>query len=85
MRKKDEICIKIYSKNKEYIYWFLSKKCSWLLEEEVFDIMLNVCRILSDNVDEVCNLHSEILQRKWLIKLAYDQAAKYEMKRGLNE
>lgn len=37
----------------------------------------NVCRILSDNANEVYNLHSEILQRKWLIKLAYDQAAKY--------
>lgn len=77
MLEKSEICIKIYNQNKECIYCFLSKKCPWLSEEAVFKVMLNVCRILSDNANEVYNLHSEILQRKWLIKLAYDQAAKY--------
>lgn len=80
MQKKNEICIKIYSENKECIYWFLSKKCSWLSEEEIFNVMLNICIILSGNEKVVYNLRSEFLQRKWLIKLAYNQAAKYSEK-----
>lgn len=80
MRKKSELCIKIYDNNKESIYWFLSKKCSWLSEEAVFEVMLNVCRILSGSADEVCNLRSEFSQRKWLFKIAYDQAVKYNKK-----
>lgn len=77
MRKKSEQCIKIYDDNKGYIYWFLSKKCSWLPEEAIYEVILNVCRILSCNADEVCNLSSELSQRNWLIKTAYDQAVKY--------
>lgn len=85
MQKKNEKCVKIYNENKELVYWFLSKKCPWLLEEEVYDIMLNVWRILSSGVDEVCNLRSEYLQSKWLIELAYVQAVKYNEDEEVNE
>lgn len=84
MWNKTKLSIKIYNENKKHIYWFLLRECSWLSREEVYEVMSDTCRIFSENIDEVYNLHSEFLQRKWLLKLAHDQAVKYIKEEEVN-
>lgn len=48
-----KICQKIYEENVERVRWYLWKKFEWLNEEDARDIMQDVWRILSENIETV--------------------------------
>lgn len=38
----EKICLKIYEENKVLLYQYLRKKCTWLSEDDIQNIMLIV-------------------------------------------
>ena len=52
-KKEEEIYLRIYEENKERMYWLLRKKCTWLKEDEIPDIMQEVWEALSVNFQKV--------------------------------
>lgn len=73
-----EICLKIYEENKDCIYWYLKKKCTWLSDDDVHDIMFAVWLELSSNIQEVYNLSNKTMQSAWLLSVTHRQALHYK-------
>lgn len=70
MNKKEQaVCQKIYEENHERIRWYLWKHYSWMKEDDVFDIMQDVWKELSQHISKVAK-RSEAGQWAWLVTVA---------------
>lgn len=83
-KKEEEIYLRIYEENKERMYWLLRKKCTWLKEDEIPDIMQEVWEALSVNFQKVSEWN-EAAQWSWLATVAYNQAVNVIRKRVKRE
>lgn len=85
MKKYEEtICLKIYEENEVRLSWYLRKKCTWLNEEDVHDVMQEVWKALSENIEKVGEWNKGA-QWKWLASVAHNQAAYYARKNSTKE
>lgn len=85
MEKYEEtICLKIYEENEMRLSWYLRKKCMWLNEEDIYDVMQEVWKALSENIQKV-GMWDGGSQWKWLASVAYKQAAYYARKNSTKE
>ena len=71
-----KICQKIYEENVERVRWYLWKKFEWLNEEDVRDIMQDVWRILSENIETVGEW-PPAAQWKWLKTVAHNRVISF--------
>lgn len=67
--KEKTMCEEIYERNHERINWYLWKYYGWLGTHDVYDIMQDVWKELSQHITEV-GQWNEAAQWGWLIKVA---------------
>ena len=80
-KKEEEIYLRIYEANKERMYWLLRKKCTWLKEDEIPDIMQEVWEALSVNFQKVSDDSKGQIN---LGNMALNQSRKAKEKRMLS-
>lgn len=74
MNKREEtICLRIYEENRVRVHWYLRNNYSWLNEEDISDVMQEVWRALTENIEKVCEWDS-VSQFKWLLTVTRNQA-----------
>lgn len=73
-KEEAAICLKIYEENCDRISWYLRRKYGWLNEEDVNDVMQEVWKALSENIEKV-GAWNPPSQWGWLATVASHQAA----------
>lgn len=68
-----EIYLRIYEENKERLYWMIVKRCNWLEQDEISDIMQETWEALGVNIQKVSEWEKSA-QWSWLVMVAYNQA-----------
>lgn len=81
--KQRQICAKIYEDNVERVRWYLWRKFEWLNKEDAHDIMQDVWRILSENIDTVGEW-PPVAQWKWLETVAHNRVISFLRKAERN-
>ena len=76
-KHQQEICQYIYEEQKQSIYWYLRTHFGWLGDEDVHDVMSEVWLAMCQNVDRLSQL-DEIAQRKYLFRVAHNQAVNFQ-------
>ena len=74
----EKICLKIYEENKVLLYKYLRKKCTWLSEDDIQNIMLIVWEELCVNVRAVYILKNKESQSMWLLSVTHRLAREYK-------
>lgn len=74
----EKICLKIYEENKVLLYKYLRKKCTWLSEDDIQNIMLIVWEELCLNVRAVYKLKNKESQLMWLLSVTHRLAREYK-------
>lgn len=72
-KEESKNCLRIYEENNKRINWYLRRKCSWLSEDDICDVMQEVWKALSENIHRV-GTWNEASQWSWLASVAYKQA-----------
>lgn len=75
-----QMCQKIYEENVERIRWYLWRKFEWLNPEDAHDIMQDVWKVLSEDIEEVGDW-PPVAQYKWLETVAHNKVINL-MRRG---
>lgn len=75
-----QLCQKIYEENVERIRWYLWRKFEWLNPEDVHDIMQEVWKVLSEDIEDV-GAWPPVAQYKWLETVAHNKVISL-MRRG---
>ncbi|NCB93073.1 MAG: sigma-70 family RNA polymerase sigma factor [Clostridia bacterium] len=71
--KEKKECEKIYEENKERLKWFLLKHYGWMDNDDIFDIMQETWKSLSENIKKV-SPWEEKSQFAWLVTVAKNRA-----------
>lgn len=74
----EKICLKIYEENKVLLYKYIRKKCTWLSEDDIQNIMLIVWEELCVNVRAVYRLKNKESQSMWLLSVTHRLAREYK-------
>ena len=80
MRKGKIKCMQIYNESKDMLYWHLKRRCTWLSDEDIHDVMIVTWEQLAENVDEVYRLKDRASRVAWVLTVADKQAEKLKGK-----